>query len=119
MAEMQIDLTKIFEEYKGNITEAVKAAQDTTAKETVEKLKTSSPNGKGKTKKYKDGWAVKREGRQVIVYNKNKPSLTHLLENGHLTKNGGRTRAQKHIKPAEEFASKTFVKKIKEALENA
>lgn len=40
--------------------------------------------------------------------------LTHLLENGHATKNGGRTRAFPHIQYGEEFAQKNYEEFIRE-----
>ena len=40
--------------------------------------------------------------------------LTHLLENGHATRNGGRTRAFPHIQYGEEFAQKNYEEFIQE-----
>lgn len=42
--------------------------------------------------------------------------LTHLLEYGHATANGGRTRAFTHWKPAEQKAIDDFVKELREAI---
>ena len=45
-----------------------------------------------RTGEYRKGWSIrtKREmfGINVLIYNRLKPSLTHLLEKGHATKNG-------------------------------
>lgn len=44
--------------------------------------------------------------------------LTHLLEKGHATRNGGRTRAFPHIKYGDEYAKSELPKRIKEAIRN-
>lgn len=116
LADMQIDLTKIFEEYSKEISDGVSDAQDKVAKEVVADLKSSSPKQKGR---YASGWAVKREKKSVKIYNAKSPGLTHLLEFGHAKKNGGRTRAIPHIKPAEERAKTLFLKAVKDVVENA
>lgn len=42
--------------------------------------------------------------------------LTHLLEKGHATRNGGRTKAYPHIKYGDEYAKKELPKRIEEAI---
>lgn len=92
------------------------------AKEAREKLKQTSPKGRGSRKgHYKDSWTaeVKRTGANKFyycVYNKKKPGLTHLLENGHQMRQGGRARAFPHIKKVEEWCIKEFEKRIEERL---
>ena len=43
------------------------------------------------------------------VWNKKHYRLTHLLEFGHATKNGGHTIAQPHIRPTEQKYKEKFV----------
>ena len=42
--------------------------------------------------------------------------MTHLLEKGHANRDGGRTKAYPHIKPAEEEAVKEALKLIEEGV---
>ena len=113
---VEINLSKVLSEYSQEVTEAVKKAQDEVADEAVDELKQTSPKNKGG---YAKGWAKKRDGNKLSVYNKDKPQLTHLLENGHSTRDGGRTRSFPHIKPAEQNAIKSFQSKVEEAVNNA
>ena len=46
----------------------------------------------------------------------NEYRLTHLLEKGHATRNGGRTKAYPHIKFGDEYVKKELPKRIEEAI---
>ena len=66
---------------------------------------------------YRKGWAIrtKREkfGVTVLIYNKAKPGLTHLLEKGHdNARGGGRTPAHPHIKKARDKAAEYYLDEI-------
>lgn len=70
----------------------------------------------GYSEEYAKGWTHKitDSGRSVTVYNNGKnKSLTHLLEKGHLSKNGGWVPAQPHIKPAYLVAKKEYLEMLK------
>lgn len=83
------------------------------AKEAVKRLKADSP--KGKNKKYAKGWASKVDKTRVsvgaTVYGKTGTyQLAHLLEYGHVTRNGtGRvfapTPAHPHIEAVNDWAT--------------
>lgn len=88
----------------------------------VREVKEGSPVGTG-TEHYADGWTADRHlGKygedKVIIYNATKPTLTHLLENGHRgypLKNGGRTqdvKGVKHIAPAQKWAENEAVARL-------
>lgn len=109
-------------EYGREIREEVEELTDEVADETLNEIKANSPVGKGS---YKKGWRKKTEvsalGKKTItVYNATDYQLTHLLENGHLNRDGT-TRAApiKHIKPAEEKAVEKFEKGVEEIIKNA
>lgn len=78
------------------------------------------PVSNAKTKHYKKSFAVKKASTKsdfsgYVVYNK-KWQLSHLLEKGHATRNGGRTRAFPHWEEASQKAQKE-VASIKKRLE--
>lgn len=109
-------------EYGKEVREEVEELADEVAGETLKEIKANSPVDKGS---YKKGWRKKAEvsalGKKTItVYNATDYQLTHLLENGHLNRDGT-TRAApiKHIKPVEEKAVEKFEKGVEEIIKNA
>lgn len=125
-ADITGQMKDILQDYTKEVKRATNNALDIVAKECVQKLKNTSPKRAGRGKHYANGWAVKRARglvgiNQVVVHNKTKPQLTHLLENGHVVDNGkgtyGRTRGIKHIAPVEEYAADELPKQIERELE--
>lgn len=109
-------LDAIFADYPEKVAKAGSAAAKEAADLSVATLKATSPKrkGKGRTKgRYARGWRAKPIGAGgafgvygYVVHNATDWQLTHLLENGHVIRNGkgtyGRTKPIRHIKPAEE-----------------
>ena len=117
MDELAKEIEKELGLYADHVTEKVKKAVDTISKETVSELKASSPNRFGK---YAKDWAAgnryeSHRTKRTTVYNKKRYQLTHLLENGHAKRGGGRVGAKVHIEPAEANAITKLEKAIKEA----
>ena len=104
-----------------NINENVKEVADTTA-ETLKK----GGAYKERTGKYTPDWSVTArkavsttQGEQYSVHNRKHYQLTHLLEKGHVTRNGSRTRAFEHILPAEQAAEELAVEAVEKAVRSA
>jgi hypothetical protein len=94
----------------------IELASEQTAKDLVDDLKRESPKRAKRGGKYAKGWKVKKLGTNYIVYNRTKYQLTHLLEHGHAKRGGGRVPAKVHIRPAEERAVNTFIRRIEDAI---
>ncbi|WP_125582954.1 HK97 gp10 family phage protein [Lacticaseibacillus suibinensis] len=113
---IEIDLSKLLDQYKEDVQQNVDEAQQKAAKAAVDELTSTSPRDTQSGKKYYRGWTTRKKGKGLVVYNKNKPQLTSLLENGHATRNGKRTRAIPHIASAEKTASNTFEAALRKGL---
>lgn len=107
--ELQKDLQEYLENYLEDIQDDVKDVTNTITKEAKTELVQTSPKSKtARNTKYYKGWAIKngtknRNNRYTrVIWNKTNYQLTHLLEFGHATRNGGRTMAIPHIRPVEE-----------------
>lgn len=116
--ELQKALNNYLEDYVEDITEDVEETTDATTKEAVQELKQTSPQGKGtRDNPYSKGWTKQKgktnRGRYTVkIHNRTNYQLTHLLEFGHATRNGGRTKAIPHIRPLEEKYNKIFEQRI-------
>lgn len=108
------------QKYAGAVTVDVKEDVKTVAAQCLSEVKQKSPVRYGD---YQKGWKKAKVSENstsvfITVYNKDHYRLTHLLEKGHLTRNGGRTREFPHIKPAEENAKRNLMKAIEVTVKN-
>lgn len=107
-------------DYFSKVNEATREVIPQVAKEAAKRLRKASP--KGRTGDYAKGWASSVDnGRMRVgatVYGKHGTyQLAHLLEYGHATRNGGRTGANEHIKPVEEWAVEEVQDQIMKTIE--
>ncbi len=106
------------QEYAELATDALKKEIQAAGKVAKTQIEQTAPR---KTGAYAKSWAVKKTGEtsnslSVTVYSKNRYMLTHLLENGHAKRGGGRVAAIPHIAPAEETAIKSLEQNIEREL---
>ena len=97
------------------------------AEKTAETLRQGGPYNE-RSGKYTRDWDVKLRKRsysrvtmteEYTVYNKKNYQLTHLLEKGHVSRNGSRVRPFEHIKPAEELAEQMAISEVNKAVRRA
>ena len=116
MDDLTKQITDAMMQYTGAVSEEIETALQSVGKEAAVKLKQTSPKRSGK---YRRGWTVKafRENGEisVVVHNRDY-RLTHLLEHGHKTRNGGRAKASPHIAPVEDWAEAEAMKAIEKAV---
>ena len=121
-----IQMRKILDQYEDEVKKTTDASIEKISKESVQKLKNTSPKGTPHRRRYAEGWRKKKtKGRnginEVTVHNATNYQLTHLLENGHVVRNAkgtyGRTNGIKHIKPVEDWAADALPQEIERRLE--
>lgn len=115
------------ETYTESVGEAADRAVVEVAKEANKKLRaTRSVQGSNVWHEYPYGWKTKTKKKrgktEAVVWNAQHYRLTHLLENGHVIKNGtgrtyGRTRSFEHIGPVNKEAQEKLEQAIMEAIE--
>ena len=99
------EIMKMLEEYKDTADRDVESSVQTVSKNTKKMIQAASPRRHGG---YSKGWSIKREANfrgkhSVVIHNRKKPGLTHLLEKGHAKRGGGRVDGRVHIAPAESY----------------
>lgn len=111
-------ISKYLEEYGEEINEDVKKEAKEVSKEAIEELKRVSPKDTHRKSErdtpYSKGWTFKTKTKgknrfSRVIWNKTNYQLTHLLEFGHATRNGGRVKAQPHIRNVEKKYKVKFV----------
>lgn len=103
------------EHYRQDVADGMKSSVRQVAAECRDEIRQNSPV---RTGKYRRGWQAhtdfeSAEDIRITVRNRTSYQLTHLLENGHAKRGGGRVAARPHIRPAEQNAEKKLLQKVK------
>lgn len=120
IGELSKETVNAVEDFSEKIREDMEVVADRKAKDLVTELKKNSPVGK--RKKYRKSWRVKQtsdksslKGFEFTVYN-TEASLTHLLEFGHASRNGGRVEAREHIYPARNKIAAEYIDEVQKMI---
>ena len=104
-------------EYADLATDDMKDAVKDSANLVKRKINSSAPV---RTGKYAKSWRTKTtkesaNALEITVFSPSRYMLSHLLENGHAKRGGGRVQAIPHIKPAEQAG----IEKLQEDIERS
>lgn len=118
---MADEIMKGLTEYSDMAANELKKEVRKTANNIKKDIQANAPVGE--TGKYSKSWSVKKEKEtsnsiELIVHSKNRYQLAHLLEKGHVLRQGGRVSGKPHIGPAEEKGERELEENITRKLEN-
>ena len=118
--ELKEAIMDALKEFEGVTEDAAVKGAYITASHAADKLHRADPPGSGEWGSwdaYNASWKVDQETKRgfakMVVHNEKYYNLTHLLENGHALRDGGRARAFPHIAPVAEEAEKELLENIK------
>lgn len=118
--ELSGEIEKELNAYAEKSADVVKKAVKDTATDIKKDISNRAPVGAAG--KYAKSWRTRKTAESgssvsyVVHANKDGYRLAHLLEFGHALRNGGRSRAFPHIKPAEESGKKKLEERIRGGL---
>lgn len=108
-------VAELFTDYSEFVSDEMKEVIRQAGKDAAKDLQKKSPRKKGN---YAKSWRSKTRNESantihVTVYaGDHEYSLTHLLENGHAKRGGGRVPARKHISPVNEEVARKVLQEM-------
>lgn len=126
ISDLTDEIGDVLLSYSKNITETLNEEGEKSIKELVKRTKKDAPenkNSKGKHYKRQIGYSVEQgstANKTYIMHVKGpKYRLAHLLNDGHLTRNGKRVPGDEHITKNAETVLAQYEESVKEAIERA
>lgn len=107
-------ISGILDEYANDVTVSMKDAVKKVTKEGTKALKRASAQEFGNgdyAKSWRFVYDADNIGASGVIYS-SKPGLPHLLENGHLLRNGRFWQGKPHIKPVEDQIVEDFEEEV-------
>lgn len=123
ISELNEAITNSLEEYNRDVIEGVKKTTTQAMKDLVKSTKTTAPVG-NRTKHYKDNIASKTTDESMYGLTKtwyvrgSDYRLTHLLNNGHALRDGGRYPGTNFLGKAVDVVIPWYLAKIEEVVKN-
>jgi hypothetical protein len=115
------EIMKGLEDYSKMASDELKSEVKKAAKNIKQDIKDTAPVGR--TGRYAKSWTVKNNREtsnsiELIVHSRDRYQLAHLLEKGHVLRQGGRVKAKPHIAPAEEKGVRELEENLIRKLKN-
>lgn len=121
LERLNTEINAILDEYEEDVSSSVKKTVQSVAQKAAKAVRAEAKVFRGS--RYRKGWSYRfktlkdKVDFQAIIYNKDRYQLAHLLEKGHVSRNGtGRTfgfvSGRPHIKPVEEMVANELYQRI-------
>ncbi|MCI9402197.1 MAG: hypothetical protein HFF04_00800 [Oscillospiraceae bacterium] len=118
--KLSSEIASLLEEYGDDVKESMDEAVKKVSKAGAKALRAESKQRFGGSGAYAKGWTstveTGKRSAQGVIYNKDLPGLPHLLEHGHLNRDGSRTPGRLHIAIVEEQIIEEFEKEVYKGL---
>jgi len=114
------EIGSILAEYGGEVEAEMEEAVKKVSKAGAKALRAKSKQTFKGSGAYAKGWASTVEtgahSAEGVIYNKDLPGLPHLLEHGHLNRDGSRTPGREHIAVIERQIMEDFTKEVERGI---
>ncbi len=118
--KLSAEIASILSDYGDEVKDSMNEAVKKVAKAGAKALRAQSKQTFGGSGAYAKGWTstvdTGKRSAQGVIYNKDLPGLPHLLEHGHLNRDGSRTPGRVHIATVEDTVIADFVKEVESSL---
>lgn len=116
--QLASEIKKILDDYSDDLSDNIGEAMQKVGRKGVQMLQSTSPKAKNSpySGTYARGWKMSVENHrnlthEAVIFNTH-PGIPHLLEYGHLLRNGKRSKEQEHIAPVEKTLIEEFVEEV-------